>query len=469
MESGLQSSVAVARSPARSALLRPQVAAFAALFLLYSNLLGIAVSHHGVPRSLAGALPLLLLAWPAGVEILRTRRLVLQPAFFLVALFLAIQTISAAFSRDPEVSIRAVRDSLLEGTLLYLFVTNAVRTPSAVRGATWALLLAAAPMALVPLHQQATGSYNRDYGGLAQVEGTGFRTGEVQGGSEVVQRRLGGPIGEKNRYAQVMLMLLPLGLFRFWAERSRALRLAALAATAFSLIGFGLAFSRGGAVGLVLLLAAMVVLRIVDVRKFGLVLAVVALLFVAMPQYWNRIATSGSAAGFLTGEAGRTAEMDGAMAGRVTEMLAAGYVFADHPVIGVGPGMFRKYSQRYGNRLGIRRLEEGRRAHSLYLELAAETGALGLLAFLGAVGVTLLGLDRVRRGFAREDSELARTATAWFLVLVVYLATGLFLHLAYERYFYVALALGGATLQAAADSRRGRALPAPARVLEPSA
>jgi O-antigen ligase len=466
METELQESVAVDRSRKGSTLLGPQAGAFAALFLLYSNLLGIAVSHHGVPRALAGALPLLLLAWPAGVEILRTRRLVLQPAFFLVALFLAVQAISAGFSRDPEVSIRAVRDSLLEGTLLYLFVTNAVRTPSAVRGASWALLLAAAPMALVPLHQQATGSFHNDYGGLAQVEGTGFRTGEVQRGSEVVQRRLGGPIGEKNRYAQVMLMLLPLGLFRFWGERSRALRLAALAATAFSLIGFGLAFSRGGAVGLVLLLAAMVVLRIVDFRRFALVVAVVALLFVAMPQYWSRIATSGSAAGFLTGEAGKTAEMDGAMAGRVTEMLAAGYVFADHPVIGVGPGMFRKYSQRYGNRLGIRRLEEGRRAHSLYLELAAETGALGLFAFLGGVGVTLLGLDRVRRGFAGEDPEISRTATAWFLVLVVYLGTGLFLHLAYERYFYLALALGGATLQAAADSRRERAQPVPAGAAE---
>ncbi|HKB15797.1 MAG TPA: O-antigen ligase family protein, partial [Planctomycetota bacterium] len=185
--------------------------------------------------------------------------------------------------------------------------------------------------------------------------------------------------------------------------------------------------------------------------------------------YWNRILSSGAAAGFLTGEAGKTAEVDGAMAGRVTEMLAAGYVFADHPVIGIGPGMFKQYSQRYGNRLGIRRLEEGRRAHSLYLELAAENGALGLFAFLGAVGVTLLGLDRVRRGFAREDPEISRTATAWFLVLVVYLGTGLFLHLAYERYFYVSLALGGCALQAAADARRERARPAPRVAAEGSA
>ncbi|HKB16638.1 MAG TPA: hypothetical protein VKF62_11265, partial [Planctomycetota bacterium] len=106
----MQASVAVARSPARGTLLRPQVGAFAALFLLYSNFLGIAVSHHGVPRALAGAFPLLLLAWPAVAEILRTRRFVVQPALYLVVLFLAVQAISAGFSRDPAVAFRAVLD-----------------------------------------------------------------------------------------------------------------------------------------------------------------------------------------------------------------------------------------------------------------------------------------------------------------------------------------------------------------------
>ena len=51
-----------------------------------------------------------------------------------------------------------------------------------------------------------------------------FKTGEEALHGNVMQRRLAGPLGEQNRYAQIMLMLVPLGLFRFWGERSIALR-----------------------------------------------------------------------------------------------------------------------------------------------------------------------------------------------------------------------------------------------------
>ncbi|HET6202576.1 MAG TPA: O-antigen ligase family protein [Planctomycetota bacterium] len=455
--------------PASKGLLAPaialgQAATYLSLFLVYSNLAGIAVSHHHVPRGLAGALPLVLLAVPAILDVLRTRRIVLTPALPLVVLFFAVQVAGAAFSRDPAVSLGEARDTLFEGVGFYVLVTHAVRTRATLRGASWTLLAAGVLMAVVPLHQQVTGSFDREYGGLAQVEGLGFHTGEVEEGGEVVQRRLAGPIGEKNRYAQVMLMLLPLGLFRIWGERSRILRGAGLFVTALAMVGFALAFSRGGAVGLFILVAGMVGMRVVTLRQMGFVVVGVTLLFAALPQYWSRIATIGSAADFMTGEAGRTEEADGAMAGRLTEMLAAAHVFADHPVIGVGPGMFKEVSQHYGNQLGIRRLNEGRRAHSLYLELAAENGAFGLLAYLAAVALTLIGLDRVRRALAREDPELAGAATAYLLVLLVYLGTGIFLHMAYERYFFVVLGLAGSALHIGRGALQGRRDGVPATV-----
>ena len=58
-----------------------------------------------------------------------------------------------------------------------------------------------------------------------------------------------------------MLMLVPLGMFRFWGERSKLLKAAAAGATVFCLIGSLLTFSRGGIVGLVLMLIIMAVLR----------------------------------------------------------------------------------------------------------------------------------------------------------------------------------------------------------------
>src|SRR5206468_11309395 len=118
------------------------------------------------------------------------------------------------------------------------------------------------------------------------------------------------------------------------------------------------------------------------------------------------------------------AATDGAVRGRITEMMAAVRVFVDHPVIGVGPGMFPAYSEQYGNKDPLRRLESGRRAHSLYLEIAAENGVLGLVLFLAALANTLVALAAARRACQETDPELANLATSYLLALLCYLTTG---------------------------------------------
>jgi O-antigen ligase len=125
--------------------------------------------------------------------------------------------------------------------------------------------------------------------------------------------------------------------------------------------------------------------------------------------------------------------------------MAALLVFRDHPLLGVGPGeFFRRYSAQYGNALDLRFLDENRRAHTLYLEIAADTGVLGLAVFLGVVGTTIAALWRVNELWRRRDRELASLAEAFLLALVAYLATGIFLQLAYQRYFWFLIALANA-------------------------
>jgi hypothetical protein len=46
----------------------------------------------------------------------------------------------------------------------------------------------------------------------------------------------------------------------------------------------------------------------------------------------------------------------------------------------------------------------------------------------------------------RRDEALASLSRAFLLALVAYLATGIFLQLAYERYFWFLLALANATV-----------------------
>jgi O-antigen ligase len=126
-------------------------------------------------------------------------------------------------------------------------------------------------------------------------------------------------------------------------------------------------------------------------------------------------------------------------------MLAALSVTADYPLFGVGPGMFNYYSREYGNEGGLRALEGTREAHSLYLELAAEHGCIGLLCFLSMVSVSLVNLARMRRFWQSRDRQLEYLATGYILALATYLTTGLFLHFSYARYFWLVLALADAT------------------------
>ena len=72
-------------------------------------------------------------------------------------------------------------------------------------------------------------------------------------------------------------------------------------------------------------------------------------------------------------------------------------------------------------------------AHCSYLEIAAETGLIGLLLYLGIFGVTLRELWRSRE-LATGPSE-RNQATAFLLVIVIMMATGLFLSFAFERYY----------------------------------
>ena len=86
-----------------------------------------------------------------------------------------------------------------------------------------------------------------------------------------------------------------------------------------------------------------------------------------------------------------------------------------------------------------------RQAHNLYLETLAETGILGFITFMGAVIATFIQLARARAAALVRRPDLAAMATGFLLALFAYMATGIFLHLSYARYFWLILALAGAT------------------------
>jgi O-antigen ligase len=147
-------------------------------------------------------------------------------------------------------------------------------------------------------------------------------------------------------------------------------------------------------------------------------------------------------------------------------MLAAFHVFLDYPLLGVGPGHYSPYySVEYMSNpeIAFRNITTTRRAHSLYFELAAETGVIGLAFFLGMVFHVLRALWGLRRRLMQTRSDLANLATGFFLGLLMYYTTALFLHLSFQRYYWLFFGVAAAAIQLLRQAEREAVADADAR------
>lgn len=416
---------------------RPEVAVLIVIGLLYSNAPVVFVTFHDVPFVIGAAVPLVLAA-PLGYEILvRRAKIIVTPALPWIAAYLLVLIVSTITSRDTAAAASALSSFAIEGLALYILVTNTVRTTRILRSVIWVLLVVGAFLGALSLFQQLTETYSNAYFGFAQTEAA------ATGVTETGIARLAGPIGEQNRYAQIMLMLVPLGLMMVSAERSRWLKGAALACAALATIATALTFSRGAGLAGGMILIVMVAMRYIRITHLIAAVGLIALVLVAVPAYGERVSTVTALFSLLSEDAS-TSAADNSLLSRATENLTALSVWADHPLVGVGPGEFPAYYRQYSDEIGLSIKSQDREAHNLYLGIAAESGSLGLIAFLGAVTVTLWQLARARRQALKVRPDLAAMATGFLLALVGYLASGLFLHLSYARYYWLVLALSGA-------------------------
>jgi putative inorganic carbon (hco3(-)) transporter len=428
-------------------LAKPNLATLLVVFILYTNAAVIVVHFHNVPSLIGGSLPALLVFPLASYVIVRREKLVISPILLPIFLFFAVQVAGTLFADYRYEATNNLITFILEGLGIFFLITNVVRTPRMMRQVTWALLIAGAFIGGLSLYQQLTRTFHDNYWGFAQVSFAQVNTGIETINGAITEPRLAGQIGEKNRYAQVMLMLVPIGIFRFWGEKKLLMRVLAALATGLIAVGSALAYSRGAAVGFVLMLLIMVFMRYIKIWQVGVIVVLLAVVLAAVPTYATRLTSLQTlAASFSDNTETGVANADGATLGRLTEMGAAGLVFLDHPILGVGPGLFPLYYQEYADLIGLRTQNSDRQAHDLYVSIAAETGGLGLACFLLVIYITFRGLARARKRWLDEEPEIANMATAYMLSIVTYLTTGIFLHFAFIRYFWLIMALAAAVI-----------------------
>ncbi len=439
--------------------LKPNTGTLLFLALAYMNapvLLGRLV---GSPQ-LAAIGVTTLLSIPIAVHLLKRGGFVLDYTFMLMLLFLGSLLGSSFLAVDTRIAFAWVTGYLIEGVLMYFLLLNAVRSLGTLRAAIWTLMLVSAFMSSLGLYQEVSGNHRAQFGGLAQ------RNTEREPGDDApvsrrdrtavhVGNRAAGPTGGPNRFAQILIVVLPLAFFRIRDERSRMARLMALGCLLLMLVGIFITYSRGGflaLVGMMLLLIAMRYIRWWQV-VFG-VLLLGGVVTIAAPGFVERIDTMRTIPQLLSQR--DTVQGHGAIRGRLTEMLAAFHVFLDYPVLGVGPGQYTPfYSMKYmeNPEISFKSIDKVRRSHCLYAELAAETGLVGTILFLAIVGTLSARLWRLRSQLQRAKPELANLAIGFWLGLFGYLGTAIFLQLSFQRYFWLYLALAGAAVQLLENAR----------------
>ena len=426
-------------------LRRHEFATLIFILILFTNSATIAVRFHGVPFIVGAVFPLLLMVPFMHYVVLRHEGIIFTKLMALLSLLLLVQIIGTMNAFDIKLAADGLFTFVIEGVVIYFLLVNAIRTRRTLVHAVQVVLVSTILLSVFPLYQQFSGDFKNNFGGYAQAEGRGFSVGETLV-SEQTQQRLAGAIGEKNRFAQIMMMMTLIAFAQIRYGGPATWRALAIGATVLAAGVTILPFSRGAAVGFVLLLIIGVMLQFILLRQLLSIAAVALVMMLLFPQYMARLTSLQTLASAVGTSETLTAGSDHATEGRLTEMLSALVVYGDHPIVGVGPGMYRYYSEDVGNQLGITRLSGTRQAHNLYLDIAASTGTLGFVTTMAIVVLTIVQLMRVRKLWATDDPQLAGFATGFGLAILAYMTTGLFLHFAYIRYFWTVMGLAGATI-----------------------
>jgi O-antigen ligase len=419
---------------------KPELGLAGFLIITYTQLSNIGIVYHGLPsiaQPLAGLLIIVILIRMA-VYGERPLGWVRAGVFLLVY---AISWLISLLHAEDSVLANAAFIGFAKDALGMLIVVYFIQHQGSLRRAVWALIAAGIVMGTISAFQYLANDFNNIF--------WGFGGWEQQVSGAVERHRLTGPYANPNAYAQVLCVLAPLALDRIWHERNIWLRVVAAWALAVIVLTIFFTFSRGGFLSLVFGVAILL-----TQRRFNFIPVVVTFLVGLMliqflpATYADRINSL-----FQLVPTGNDQVVDTSFRGRLSENTVAIRMFQDNPILGVGLGNYRAQYQDYSRNLGIDNRREPRSPASLYLELLAEQGVVGMLIFGALMIYMFAGLLRARRHFVlaglRDESYLT---AAIFAGLGAYMFEAIFKNSAYSNVFWVLVGVALAAIQVAQAS-----------------
>ncbi|MFN8413460.1 MAG: O-antigen ligase family protein [Anaerolineales bacterium] len=412
---------------------RPDVSIIGFAFVLYLNLSDILVSqgYPSVAKPFVALLAvILLIRWLVFKDEFKG----LSRPFLLIGLYTFFGSISLFFADSFTAAFSTLSVYLKDAIICFLIIALIQDKDTLIR-VVRAVLIAGIVMGSISVFQQLTGTFSNNYFGFADVLS-----------DTTYGLRITGPVGDPNFFAQIMVVLLPLAADRFSSEKNLFFKFIAAWAFIICTLTVVFTYSRGA------FLAAFVCVILTAYRHRPGPSQIVAAVFAVMiiyqflpSNYTDRISTLFY---FLPGNNAASGN-DISFRGRSSENIVAFRMFMDNPITGAGMGNYNSKYQQYSRQLGLDFRAVDRSAHSLYLEILAERGILGVISFFTLLYYTFISLRDAEKFFSKNKmGELSNLTSAMMISLVAYFVTATFLHDALIRYFWLLMGIAWSVPQA---------------------
>jgi probable O-glycosylation ligase (exosortase A-associated) len=243
--------------------------------------------------------------------------------------------------------------------------------------------------------------------------------------------RLYGPdqsmIADNNDFGLALNMTLPIYFFLAHTETRRSLKLLFAFLFAITIPAIFFTYSRGALVGLICVVLLMLLqsrrrLVLLPVLVLGVLIAV----YFAPPAWQQRMNLTDPTA------------IDASARSRLNSWAFARALAADYPITGGG---FATFTEELYEQYSPARSDIAFGPHSVYFQVLAEHGYVGLALYLLLVASCFGALRRLRKGArARNDQDVGYYAHMFQFSLVGFLTSGVFLGRAYFDYFFTIVA-----------------------------
>ena len=417
-----------------AAVLRPKLIAYLLVVSVFAQavrIAGVTVDRLVAPLALIAVLSHLL---NAPVRLRDAR-----PVLTVVGIYVGLAIASFAWTVSQAGTIQGLGSLAISGVYM-AGIAVLIPTRRDLRNALWAVGISAPLLGILYMAQFAQG-----------VD------------------RTKNPLGDPNLFAAFQVMAIPLILVLASSLRSplgRVLLYMGIAVVAASVLT---TLSRGGLGTLILTVLLMTVLpsRVLyrsKREKAAFFLAALIGILVLFPFAWqplNERFQQGFSQQDVTG-------------GRGDLWRAAGHGYLEHPLTGLGYGAFDDVSFKLlAETPGVNlvnhvrfAVRSGEQVHNAYLESLAELGPVGLVLFLGLLGVTARSLLRTsRRARAAGDPHARLAANALLVALTAFAASSLLLSTETSRSLWLVIGLSLALPAMLPDASPGT-LQAPLREAE---